>query len=291
MSTPSTIALRNMVLYDATSIPDALKKYEQALKELGDWKSIAHAMRLEKYREEIMNKKYLAQLRTNFNKIYDLINTDYPDVCFLIIGRLKSLISTDNKIVKLLNENRSLDLLRDTNGFRIHLFGKNSSELISKCYSIMNDIIKFFNMQGLTLCEADPVSQTECFDPSKHPSVLVPTNIEIPEEFIYGIKDYIRHPKENGYQSLHVVFRTATGECFEIQVRTLAMHIYAETGEACHQKYKTEKYKKHNDANTVSFDRNKINIPGYKLSDDGTLYDFVGLEKGLEILRRQKTFY
>ena len=289
MHSPETIQiLRNTALYEASSIPEAILKYETALLSLeDDVKSTLHDRRLRRYHDELIDLRYLSRLRSNFNEIYNLISTSYPDIRFVIDGRRKSFISTDNKILKLIQDNQSLDLLRDTSGFRIMLLGNNSPELISQCYLIMNDIITHFTTKGLTLCEADPVSQTEAFNPEKHSSVLVPTNeFEIiSEEFVCGIKDYVRFPKENGYQSIHVIFRGTTGECFEIQVRTFDMHVYAESGYAKHSQHKLQRYGK-----TFSFDRNKIHIPGYGVADDGTVYDFIGLEEGLNILKRQKTF-
>lgn len=286
-NTYTSIDLFTKALYDkrSISIPEFLRYYEELLMERADERSILHANRLAQYRLEITNRKYLTELKKDFNSLYLLISKEFSGLNFLIEGRIKSVVSTDRKIVKNLNENKSLDLLRDTIAFRVLIFGNYSAtELVDYCYNIMNAIIKYGNSSYI-LCEADDVKNVmEENDDSS--GLIIPKKSKILIQYQFGVKDYLLTPKKNGYQSLHAVFRRQKGgECFEIQVRTFDMHVFAENGEAAHQDYKKKKYK-----TPYNFDRDKIHIPGYGITPDGTIFDFVGLEKGLQIIKQQKIF-
>ncbi|MBW2972391.1 bifunctional (p)ppGpp synthetase/guanosine-3',5'-bis(diphosphate) 3'-pyrophosphohydrolase [Candidatus Woesearchaeota archaeon] len=63
------------------------------------------------------------------------------------------------------------------------------------------------------------------------------------EPLLERFKDYIQHPKANGYQSIHSAVRYKN-KIIEVQIRTHEMHAIAEEGVAAHWRYKgTEKDK------------------------------------------------
>lgn len=59
----------------------------------------------------------------------------------------------------------------------------------------------------------------------------------VPERF----KNYISIAKKNGYRSLHTTVIASDGKKVEVQIRTQAMHEFAERGVAAHFRYKAEK--------------------------------------------------
>lgn len=61
------------------------------------------------------------------------------------------------------------------------------------------------------------------------------------QPMISRIKDYIAIPKPNGYQSLHTTVITPSKQIVEFQIRTYAMHEYAERGLAASFHYHEQK--------------------------------------------------
>ena len=54
------------------------------------------------------------------------------------------------------------------------------------------------------------------------------------------LRDWLNHPKANGYQALHVTLMSKAGQWIEVQIRTDRMDEVAEQGFAAHWKYKEE---------------------------------------------------
>lgn len=252
-------------LYSNDSIPKVLFYYEESLRKTGDLKDLAHATKLAEYRSIISNKSHNA-LRKIFDGFYTVITKEFSDIRFRIAGRRKSLISVEQKILRKLEKNESLDLIRDLLGVRIVLFDNNPDT----CYQVLELFIQYCLEQGFTVCEE--TLESSSFE-----------GFPLLEQFHYGITDYIVNPKPNGYQSLHAVFRNSTGFSFEVQIRSFDMHVNAAIGKATHEEYKKTKYP------PLNFDRSKIKIPGYQAISEGII-DLVGLEYSVEILQRNKNF-
>lgn len=102
-------------------------------------------------------------------------------------------------------------------------------------YSIYSKMLKkrlnmdeIHDIHGLRLIVED---QDECY---KALDIVHQLWGQVPGRF----KDYIAHPKFNGYQSLHTVVNGEGMVPLEVQIRTKEMHLQAEFGFAAHWRYK-----------------------------------------------------
>lgn len=284
-NTTSTI---NIVpyLYSCSTLPELLKEYESDLRKSNSTENMLHANKLKEYYNVLTDNKFLSNIRKQFDLLYSRAKKQYPDLLFYLEGRRKSVISSDQKISLYLEQNKSLDEFRDMLAFRFTLFDDNSMESIKVAYSLMDDIIEFMISQSFTPCEATQTFQTEGFDANNFPGMIVPTKSFLSSDNIHLVKDYVLNPKASGYQSLHVAFRDYLGRCFEIQIRTFAMHIHAESHSiAGHDSYKSSRYS----STEIEFDREKVHLNGYAVSE-GHVFDYIGLEKPFQILQKGRTF-
>ena len=192
--------------------------------------------KLQSYYSYITDKSLLNIQRKFFEGFYSEIDKNYPEFLFRLEGRRKSFISAYKKLWI----SDSYATMKDISGFRITLFGDDSEELIKQCYTVMELLFNY--SLGLKMevepCMATPLKDIDSFNPDKHPEIIVPKKSLLPEDIQPYVKDYILNPKGNGYQSLHMTFRTRIDFYFEVQIRTFDMHMIAENGHASHNKYK-----------------------------------------------------
>ena len=261
-------------LYTKNTVTDVLDSYIKELLDSNEISNIIHANKLVSYRNLIQDEEFLESLHTFFYEISKLLETKHPNLHFYIEGRRKSLLSVERKINRYISMDRSLDTIKDLFAFRIVLFGDEKIlDLIKHCYDVIEEIVNSAATKGFYPCDRLPLDGVK--DLTTHHNEYFST-------FKYKkyIKDYICFPKENGYQSIHLVLVDTKGRHLEIQVRTLEMHANAELGKSEHGIYKSLKYQN----NAIDLDRTKISVQGYYNS----LIDFSGVEKALQVFQEQR---
>lgn len=276
-------------LYKEDTVPKIIDAYCKDL-----WKSkiianIEHASKLLEYKSVLEKDSIVKRIQTICNSLFKVLR-EIPDLPLIFEGRIKSLLSTEKKILTYQSKGIPLDQVRDFIGLRLILLLDNTENNIFRCYSIMKIIIEFCIKNGFIPCSHEPVIGTSGFNSKKHANIIVPEKEEIESIFKYGnyIKDYIQNPKVNGYQSLHVIFyEPSSKEHFEIQLRTLPMHMHAEMGDAKHGRYKKDKYCN----SDISFDKSKIHVKGYVVDENGNTMDYAGLEVSRQIFQRSTPPY
>ncbi len=126
---------------------------------------------------------------------------DKMGVNYSIKARMKSPFSIWNKMQK---KHVSFDEIYDILAVRIVFTPKNREEEVNECFSIYVALCKLYQ---------------------SHPDRL---------------RDWLSHPKANGYQALHVTLMSKEGCWIEVQIRSDHMDEIAEQGFAAHWKYKTD---------------------------------------------------
>ena len=118
---------------------------------------------------------------------------------YRILARVKSIYSIWNKMQ---TKHVPFEEIYDLLAVRIIFEPRNEEEELNDCFDIYVSISKIYK---------------------PHPDRL---------------RDWVSHPKANGYQALHVTLMGNTGQWIEVQIRSERMNDVAEQGFAAHWKYK-----------------------------------------------------
>ena len=124
---------------------------------------------------------------------------DKMGINYEIKQRVKTPYSIWNKMQ---NKHVSFEEIYDILAVRIIFTPKSREEEVNECFNIYVAISKIYK---------------------SHPDRL---------------RDWLSHPKANGYQALHVTLMSKTGQWIEVQIRSDRMDEVAEQGFAAHWKYK-----------------------------------------------------
>lgn len=127
------------------------------------------------------------------------VELDKMGLKYYILARIKSIYSIWNKMQ---TKHVPFDEIYDLLAVRIIFEPRNSQEELNDCFDIYVAISKIYRT---------------------HPDRL---------------RDWVSHPKANGYQALHVTLMAPNGQWTEVQIRSERMNDVAEQGFAAHWKYK-----------------------------------------------------
>ena len=124
---------------------------------------------------------------------------DKMELKYRILARVKSIYSIWNKMQ---TKHVPFEEIYDLLAVRIIFEPRNEEEELNDCFDIYVSISKIYK---------------------PHPDRL---------------RDWVSHPKANGYQALHVTLMGNNGQWIEVQIRSERMNDVAEQGFAAHWKYK-----------------------------------------------------
>ena len=158
----------------------------------------------------------------------------------------KALESTKKDRAKYINDFvRPLQEEMDKSGLKANVFGRPKS--ISSIWNKMrkkevdfNDVYDKFAIRVIL----DSLPENEKADCWRAYSIVTDKYSPQPNR----MRDWISHPKGNGYESLHTTVMGPSGRFVEVQIRSKRMDEIAEKGLAAHYKYKENRFKPSNTA-------------------------------------------
>ena len=208
--------LHNMRTLDSQP---ANKQYKIAGETLYIYAPLAHRLGLYKIKSELENLSFrfehpeeytsiqqkLSTTQASRHELFDQFTEPIEDalkqmgIQYTIKERIKTPYSIWNKMQ---NKHVSFEEIYDILAVRIIFTPRSREEEVNECFNIYVAISKIYK---------------------SHPDRL---------------RDWLNHPKANGYQALHVTLMSKQGRWIEVQIRSNRMDEIAEQGFAAHWKYK-----------------------------------------------------
>ena len=209
-------SLHNMRTLDSQP---ANKQYKIAGETLYIYAPLAHRLGLYKIKSELENLSFkfehpeqyasiqqkLAMTQAQRHELFDQFTQPIEDalrqmgIKYEIKERVKTPYSIWNKMQ---NKHVTFEEIYDILAVRIIFTPRSRAEEVNECFNIYVAISKIYK---------------------SHPDRL---------------RDWLNHPKTNGYQALHVTLMSKQGRWIEVQIRSNRMDEIAEQGFAAHWKYK-----------------------------------------------------
>ncbi len=245
----------NDYLYDGSTILKILQKYSADLRESAlethNQIDLAHSNFLIGYQQLLEHNDFLTSQSQRIREFYKYMARNYPTLAFTFHGRIKSLIRAEEKfnayIIECIYDYYTeyhkfptvLDLkehvkrFRDLIAYRIVISmpkcnigaGEDIEKLeLDYLYKIANVLPEFFEVREFS---AEPSG----LDTFSNSAMLNP---EVKPYY----RDYIDHPKESGYRSMHIALYDNSARSFiEFQLRNQLMDDQAEIGAFNHTGY------------------------------------------------------
>lgn len=220
--------------------------------------------------EFVDSNKKISSLEKEFHEIKIFLRnwSKSNSVQISISSRKKAFIRFNSKIRLFLSDGLDLNGIRDVLGFKLVLFTSKSDSLETQelAYKLMNDLLIFFSIQrkSLLLNAEDRMGEALQPDSEIAKRIFVYDKSLLRPEFKSKVKNYVQYPKDTGYQGLHAYIKTPTSLVFEIQVKTLAMDIFADSIHEIHKKQRYANFK-------IPLDYSKIQLPGVIFDEDDYL--------------------
>lgn len=200
-------------------VPSAEKKIKKAKESLEIYAPLAGRIGLNNIKDELQELAFAIIHKQEYQQINEKlqdIRQKNQDLIDKILSELQNLF-TQEKVI-------------------CHIYGREK-----KPYSIWQKMqqknIGFYSLHDIMAFRILVENVSECYKALG----IVNSNFNmIPGTF----KDYISTPKENGYQSLHLVILGPFNKKIEIQIRSQKMHEISEIGLAAHWHYKQRDNKK-----------------------------------------------